>query len=107
MLYRPMVFLVCHYVGLNQFLLTVFSLSVMVLLNHQFVVLLRGSTRYSVLGTVLFILFVNDITYCMVDNVAVKLFADDAKMYSVIDDVIISSNQLQLSLDLVAAWADH
>jgi len=27
--------------------------------------------------------------------------------YTVIDDIIISSNQLQLSLDLVAAWADH
>jgi len=63
----------------------------------------------SVLGPVLFNLFVNDITDCMVDNVAVKLykFADDAKIFNVIDDVIISSNQLQLSLDLVAAWADH
>jgi len=29
------------------------------------------------------------------------------KIYAVIDDVIISSNQLQLSHDLVAAWADH
>jgi len=49
---------------------------------------------------------VNDITDCVVDNVAVELFADDAKIYTVIDDVI-SSNQLQLSLDSVAAWADH
>ena len=43
----------------------------------------------------------------MADNVSVKLFADDAKIYTVIDDVNISSNQLQHSLDLVAAWADH
>jgi len=50
---------------------------------------------------------VNDITDCMVDNVDAKLFADDANIYTFIDDVIISSNQLQLSLDLVAAWADH
>jgi len=28
-------------------------------------------------------------------------------MYTIIDDVIISYNQLQLSLDSVAAWADH
>ena len=34
----------------------------------------------SVLGPVLFILFVNDITECITDNVSVKLFADDAKV---------------------------
>jgi len=68
---------------------------------------ISGVPQGSVFGPVLFILFVNDITDCMVDNVAVKLFADDTKIYTVIDDVIISSNQLQLSLDLVAAWADH
>ena len=55
----------------------------------------------------LFILFVNDITDCMADNVTVKLFADDAKIYTIIDDFNISSNQLQHSLDLVASWADQ
>ena len=37
-----------------------------------------GVPQGSVLGPVLFILFVNDITDCMADNVTVKLFADDA-----------------------------
>jgi len=37
---------------------------------------------------------VNDIADCMVDNVAVELFADDAQIYTVIDDNVISSNQL-------------
>jgi len=40
-----------------------------------------------VLGPVLFILFVNDIVCCMADNVSVKLFAEDAKIYTVIDSV--------------------
>jgi len=40
------------------------------------------------------------------DNVNVKLFADDAKIYTVINSNV-SSNQLQNSLDLVAVWAEN
>ena len=53
---------------------------------------ISGVPQGSVLGPVLFILFVNDITDCMADNVSVKLFADDAKIYSVINDVNFNSN---------------
>ena len=59
------------------------------------------------LEPVLFILFVNNITECMAENVSVKLFADDAKIYTVITDGKTSSNQLQHSLDLVVSWAEH
>jgi hypothetical protein len=68
---------------------------------------ISGVPQGSVLGPVLFILFVNDIIDCMSDNVSVKLFADDAKIYTVINDFTNSSNQLQHSLDLVASWADQ
>ena len=40
-------------------------------------------------------------------QLSVKLFADDAKIYTVIDDVNFNSSQLQHSLDLVVSWADH
>jgi Reverse transcriptase (RNA-dependent DNA polymerase) len=68
---------------------------------------ISGVPQGSVLGPVLFILFVNDITECITDNVSVKLFADDAKVYSVINDVNFNSFKLQHTLDSIAAWADH
>ena len=68
---------------------------------------ISGVPQGSVLGPVLFILYVNDIVCCIADNVSVKLFADDAKIYTVIDDVNFNSSQLQHSLDLVVSWADH
>jgi len=43
----------------------------------------------------------------MADNVSVKLFADDAKIYTVIASVNFNSSQLQHSLDLVASLAVH
>jgi len=60
-----------------------------------------------VLEPVLFILFVNDIVCCMADIVSVKLFADNAKIYTFIDSVNFNSSQMQYILDLVASWAVH
>jgi len=43
----------------------------------------------------------------MADNVSVKLFADDVKIYTVIDSVNFNSSQLQHSLDLVESRAAY
>jgi hypothetical protein len=44
----------------------------------------------------------------MAENVSVKLFADDAKIYAIIIDGKTSSNQSQHSLDIVVvSWAEH
>jgi len=43
----------------------------------------------------------------MADNVSVKLFADDVKIYTVIDSVNFNASQLQHNLELVAPWAFH
>jgi ribonuclease P/MRP protein subunit RPP40 len=50
---------------------------------------ISGVPQGSILGPVLFIIFVNDIARFVDDDVSVKLFADDAKMYSVITDVSV------------------
>jgi ribonuclease P/MRP protein subunit RPP40 len=41
---------------------------------------LSGVTKDSVLGPVVFILYVNDFASCVAGNVSIDLFADDAKM---------------------------
>jgi len=40
-----------------------------------------GVPQGSVLGPVLFVLFVNDIIYCADSSVTIKMFADDTKSY--------------------------
>jgi hypothetical protein len=58
-------------------------------------------------GPLLFILFENNTASCVADDVSVKLFADDAKMYTVIIDGISSASSLQHCLDQVVSWAVH
>jgi len=40
-----------------------------------------------VLGLVLFLIFINDIVGLFGSDLSVKLFADDVKMYAIINDV--------------------
>jgi len=55
----------------------------------------------SVLGPVLFIVHVNDTMDCICPGVTVKLFGDDAKLYSAFDN-IVTPERLQTCLTAVA-----
>ena len=68
---------------------------------------ISGVPQGSVLGPVLFIVYVNDISDCIASNVTVKLFADDTKLYTVITKDDDNCAQLQHSLDSIASWAEH
>ena len=57
------------------------------------------------LGTVLFLLFIKDLEELFYSNITVKLFADDVKIYIVIND-IVDVNMSQKGLDSPADWSD-
>ena len=66
-----------------------------------------GVPQGSVLGPILFlIIFVNDIDKCISQSVSTKLFADDAKLYSILHDYS-SCTSFQTSLDNISAWSEH
>ena len=68
------------------------------------IAMISGVPQGSVLGPVLFIVYINDLTNIFQDNVTSKFFADDAKLYTEIrtgEDI----DNLQFSLDELSSWA--
>jgi hypothetical protein len=54
----------------------------------------------------LFLIYINDICEAVADlNVSVKLFADDAKLYSVLDFGL--SHDLSSACSRIASWAEN
>ena len=62
-----------------------------------------GVPQGSVLGPLLFTLYINDITDNLDPSATIKLFADDVKLYSEFSN--ISPTNLQTYLDYIAHWA--
>jgi hypothetical protein len=59
-----------------------------------------------VLGPILFLIYINDIVDIFGKDLTAKLYADDVKMYTVIDDIRCIAS-LQSDLDRLGRWADE
>ena len=57
----------------------------------------------SVLGPLLFLVYINDLERNLKSNV--KFFADDTMLYSVVVDPAISASDLNHDLELISQWA--
>jgi ribonucleases P/MRP protein subunit RPP40 len=66
---------------------------------------ISGVPQGSVLGPLLFLVYINDIVDVFDSKVQIKLFADDAKIYVVVND-ITDCEHMQYYIDKLVSWAN-
>ena len=64
-----------------------------------------GVPQGSVLGPLLFLVYINDITEGLKSEV--RIFADDTSLFVVVDDPSISHKILRHGLNLIEKWANQ
>ena len=62
-----------------------------------------GVPQGSVLGPLLFLIYINDLEKNKKSNV--KCFADDTMLFSVVNNRAISANELNHDLEVISQWA--
>ena len=63
---------------------------------------LSGVSQGSVLGPLLFLIYINDLECCIKSQI--KFFADDTSLYSVVIDPAISAAELNHDLEVINQW---
>ena len=64
-----------------------------------------GVPQGSVLGPLLFLLYINDIVVNL--NTNIRLFADDTALFIEVDDPRNAAHQLNSDLDIINRWAEN
>lgn len=67
---------------------------------------LSGVPQGSVLGPILFLIYINDLNTCCPELKTLYLFADDAKCFSIIKSVS-DCDAFQMSLDSISVWSNN
>ena len=62
-----------------------------------------GVPQGSVLGPLLFLVYINDLQKDVLSTV--NFFADDTMLYSIVRDPKLTASQLNHDLDVIAKWA--